>query len=143
MRPCPTGTSPGCPPSSRLLVVSAAAVLKPGFQSRHGPLRQASGHPQLAHRSSVSGLKWFDRHVKGRAENSFLAHLYSCTRTRVAPSVKKPGGKSCLQAGKATIFFTDRQQEPGGGADGEGFIFLFCYVVVRSFPGKLDTMTLI
>lgn len=82
-------------------------------------------------------LKRIDGHIKGRAENSLLAHLYSCACTRVLPSVKGPGGKSCLQAGNATIFFIDRQQEQGE-SNGEVFILLFIYVV-QLFSCKLDT----
>lgn len=74
-------------------------------------------------------LKWIDGHIKGRAENSLVAHLHSCTCTRVFPSVKGSGGKSCLKAGNATIFFIDRRQEQGDrGKRTSSFFVLFMLV---------------
>lgn len=56
-------------------------------------------------------VKWIDGHIKGRAKNSLLALLYSYACTRVAPSVMRPDGRSCLQAGNATVSSTDRRQK--------------------------------
>ena len=75
-------------------------------------------------------VKRIDGHIKGRAKNSLLAHLYSCACTRVAPSVMRPDGRSCLQAGNATVspLLTDsknreesqidRQRDVGGSRGG-------------------------
>lgn len=75
-------------------------------------------------------LKWIDGHIKGRAENGLLAHLYSYACTRVPPSVKRPDGRSCLRAGNATISSPDRQEGAGGG-----------FVCFRLFVLMLDENT--
>lgn len=63
---------------------------------------------------SASTVKWIDGHIKVRAKNSLLALLYSYACTRVAPSVMRPDGRSCLQAGNATVSSTDRRQKAEG-----------------------------
>lgn len=138
--------APICLLDSRLIGLSSAAHACSSNGVKvpcRSPVAGARAPQAAASFAAFSCSKWIDGHIKGRAENSLLAHLYSCACTRVGPSVKRPGGKSCLQAGNATIFFLDRQQEQGGGeSDGEAFLLLFLSVV-HLFSCKPDTTALI